>query len=204
MVVRGVDTKTCSECGLPKSIEEFRRTRHPNGRRRECLTCEQNKTNARQRVKWKHDPLWRVARTLKNEARAATPQAKRKRKEWRGHPEMQVKIRMAASKRTPAQRMYSQAKTRAKKKNLAFDITLEDVVVPKVCPVLGIPIEPGRGKHHDGSPSLDRSDPLRGYVKGNVAVISHRANLLKSNGTAEEHLRIATWIQSNTSRTPGA
>lgn len=36
------------------------------------------------------------------------------------------------------------------------------------------------------SPSLDRLDSSKGYVKGNVRVISKRANQLKNNATVEE------------------
>jgi len=54
------------------------------------------------------------------------------------------------------------------------------VVVPEFCPVLGIKIVPGRqgkGKAtEDNSPSLDKFIPEKGYVPGNIAVISWRAN----------------------------
>lgn len=55
-----------------------------------------------------------------------------------------------------------------------------------MCPVLGIPIFSGRGKQIDNSPNLDRIVPEKGYVPGNVRVISAKANRIKSNATAEE------------------
>lgn len=73
--------------------------------------------------------------------------------------------------------MYNAAKSRATKVGREFNIDLADVVVPEVCPVLGINME---------SPSLDRIDSSKGYVKGNVRVISMRANMLKSNATIKE------------------
>jgi hypothetical protein len=51
---------------------------------------------------------------------------------------------------------------------------------------LGLKLEQGNGKSTASSPSLDRIDSSKGYVKGNVRVISHRANLLKNNATVEE------------------
>lgn len=92
--------------------------------------------------------------------------------------------------------LLSQAKGRAKDAGILFDLSPEDVEMPAVCPVLGIPLQKGDGKYCEGSPTLDRMDPSRGYVRGNVAVISFRANRLKNNGTAEEHERIAAWMRS--------
>lgn len=73
--------------------------------------------------------------------------------------------------------MWNAAKSRANKKGREFSIELSDVVIPALCPVLGIPMD---------RPSLDRIDGTKGYVKGNVRVISHRANMLKNNATIEE------------------
>lgn len=54
----------------------------------------------------------------------------------------------------------------------------------------------GRKKSHDTSPTLDRLNNAWGYVPGNIAVISHRANKLKGDATAKELRRIATWMES--------
>jgi len=87
------------------------------------------------------------------------------------------------------------AKGRARKAGLAFNLEESDITVPKVCPILGIllAVEPGRTGN---TPSLDRMDNAKGYVKGNIAVISDRANSLKRDGTAEEHEKIAAWMRS--------
>jgi hypothetical protein len=92
--------------------------------------------------------------------------------------------------------LLSAAKSRAKKKNIAFELTYEDIVIPDTCPILGIPLffsERGKGRG-DNTPSPDRLDPSLGYTKDNVRIISWRANKLKSNGTAEEHRLIAEWM----------
>ena len=83
------------------------------------------------------------------------------------------------------------------KEGLPFDIELDDIVIPEVCPVLGIPINVslGRGRRKPDSPSLDKFIPEKGYTKGNIAVISWRANWLKNNGTTDEWLKIAAWCQ---------
>ena len=69
---------------------------------------------------------------------------------------------------------------RARDKGLAFNISAEDIVVPAVCPIFLTPFVFGE-KYHPQAPSVDRIDNTKGYVKGNVAVISVRANVLKSN-----------------------
>ncbi len=73
--------------------------------------------------------------------------------------------------------LFDRAKSRAKRLNREFSIDLEDVVIPDICPVFGVPME---------SPSLDRIDSSKGYVKGNVRVISLRANTLKNDATIQE------------------
>ena len=79
-------------------------------------------------------------------------------------------------------RLLENAKRRAKKKNLEFSIALDDFEIPKRCPLLGIPLQlGGDGLFNMNSPSLDRIDNSRGYVKGNVAVISLKANKIKSD-----------------------
>lgn len=82
--------------------------------------------------------------------------------------------------------MLVSARARAKAKGLAFGIKKEDIPIPKVCPVLGIPIYPSEGRHTSNSPTVDRINPREGYVKGNVRVVSYRANNLKSDMTVEE------------------
>lgn len=87
-------------------------------------------------------------------------------------------------------------KQNAKNRGLAFNLTHEDLIVPDRCPILGCILERGIGAKsaHAASPSVDRIDATKGYVKGNVAVISYRANVIKNDGTASEHRAVADWI----------
>lgn len=84
--------------------------------------------------------------------------------------------------------LLSQAKFRAKKAGLPFDLLIEDIKIPNVCPILGIKIQknPKGNSPWPHSPSVDRLIPKLGYVKSNIRIISHRANTLKSDGTAAE------------------
>jgi hypothetical protein len=85
----------------------------------------------------------------------------------------------------PRVRMFLNARERSKKKNLEFSITKEDIVIPERCPLLGIKLD-AEVKDRIHSPSLDRKDPTKGYIKGNVWVISNRANTLKNDATLQE------------------
>jgi hypothetical protein len=98
----------------------------------------------------------------------------------------------------PAKYLLKNAKERAEKKNLPFDITEDDIVIPEICPVFGIPIVVGSSlEERDNSPSLDRVIPKLGYVKGNVRVISFKANSLKRDGCVEDFRKIIEYINNN-------
>ena len=93
----------------------------------------------------------------------------------------------------PSRYLWRSAKGRATRQGLEFGITPEDVVVPTLCPVFGIPLFISDGRHGDNSPSLDRVDSSRGYVQGNIEVISWKANRLKGNATPQELRRLADY-----------
>lgn len=97
--------------------------------------------------------------------------------------------------------MLRNSRKRARKKCLEHNITLEDIQIPEYCPVLGIKLESaiGRGNkcamQQDSSPTLDRMDNSKGYVKGNIMVISWRANMLKSDATIEELEKLLRYMR---------
>ena len=95
--------------------------------------------------------------------------------------------------------MFSAAKARAKKNNLAFNIEISDIVIPEYCPVLGIKLKRARGEKGPKafSPSLDRINNKLGYIKGNVRIISFRANSLKKDAEIEELEKIILDMKSN-------
>lgn len=84
--------------------------------------------------------------------------------------------------RQPEKELWSRAKKRAKKLGVPFELAEIDVKLPKFCPALGIKLDWTNGRS-DNSPSLDRIVPRRGYVPGNIRVISDRANRLKGDKT---------------------
>lgn len=111
----------------------------------------------------------------------------------------------SALRANPSKYLWKSAKNRAKKKHVLFEISVEDVtkVLPKNCrcPILGIPIKIQHGKCSPNSMSLDRINPKLGYVIGNIAVISHLANTLKSNQTDPAiFFKIGKWLEKQNNK----
>lgn len=93
---------------------------------------------------------------------------------------------------------YNAKKNNAKRLGYFFNINFGDIDFPTHCPILGIELDYfTEDGWKDNSPSFDRIDPTKDYVKNNVAVISMRANRIKNNGTAEEHEKIAEFMKKH-------
>jgi hypothetical protein len=102
--------------------------------------------------------------------------------------------------RNPQLVMWRNAKTRARLYGCVFEIMPEDIIIPECCPVFGTPL---RYKGGMDAPSLDKIRPELGYVRGNIAVISKRANVLKGNCTSPEQIRkVADWFEAQLERAP--
>lgn len=99
--------------------------------------------------------------------------------------------------RSSRHRMYTGVKDRARRRSIPFDLTPDDIVIPERCPVLGLVLSPNVGHAAPNSPSLDRIDPSKGYVRGNVQVISQRANALKRDATADEIQMVITYMEGH-------
>lgn len=76
----------------------------------------------------------------------------------------------------------------AKRRGIYFDLKYTDFELPETCPILGIKLEYGAG--NDGnSPNhatLDRIDNSKGYIPGNVMVISRLANAMKNEASFKQ------------------
>ena len=80
--------------------------------------------------------------------------------------------------------LWESAKRRAKKNNLEFNLKVEELIIPRKCPILGIPLDsrmgmsPSRAPRYN-APSIDRINPALGYLKDNIIIMSYKANVLK-------------------------
>ena len=85
-----------------------------------------------------------------------------------------------------AKLLYKNIKSRCKRTGREFSIDLEDISIPEKCPVFGFDLKREDKKTWMCAPSVDRIDSSKGYIKGNVTVVSRRANILKRDATVEE------------------
>lgn len=100
----------------------------------------------------------------------------------------------AQKKANPERVLWQSAKERAVKLNLLFELNISDIVIPDYCPILGIPLFKGKGKVGNNSPSIDKIDPLLGYTKDNIQIVSFQANTMKSNASKEDLLLFSYWV----------
>jgi len=65
----------------------------------------------------------------------------------------------------------------------------------KKCPALGMPFKVGYKDGISNSPSLDRIEPSKGYIKGNVIWVSMLANMIKTSATPEQIIRVGEFYR---------
>lgn len=89
------------------------------------------------------------------------------------------------------------ARRRAQMYNVPFKLTVDDIEIPKLCPVFGFPIVRNRGygaKIAFNSPTIDRIIPGKGYVPGNIQVVSGKANMMKGSHPIKDLHAFAKWV----------
>jgi hypothetical protein len=100
----------------------------------------------------------------------------------------------------PRRALVMMKRAACKRTGIPFDLNLMlSIPCPESCPALGTPISFQMGAGHRdtaNTASYDQIIPGKGYVVGNVVVVSKRANAMKSNATPHELLRFAEWIIS--------
>jgi len=83
-------------------------------------------------------------------------------------------------------KMFHNAQHRAKKKGIPFTISMDDIIIPETCPLLGIPLVSTNDKRDPRNPSLDQKIPGQGYTPDNIWVTSSRANWIKCDASLQE------------------
>lgn len=135
----------------------------------------------------------------KNDPEWIERQRQKDRERYHDHPNLKRAQARQWRQDNQERHMVLEARRRSKKRGWDFDLEASDVVIPEVCPVLGIPLFRGyaEGKRTPGpnSPSLDRVNPILGYVKGNVRVISWKANRIKTDATAQELELVLAYVR---------
>lgn len=186
-----METKVCIICNKEKSLDDFYACAKSKDKRGSyCKLCANE--YGRQRI-------------------ANSPEAREKKKKYNQEHQEETRVQRRGYreehreelrdygrsyyKNYPIKPLIYEARKRAKKLGLECTITENDIEIPEFCPVLGIPIVPyDTENNRDSCPSLDRINPALGYVPGNVAVMSYRANRLKNDGSIEEHDKLLKWM----------
>lgn len=155
-----------------------------------CLHCKQKKP-----IQDFNTYLYRGQHRYRNRCKSCT---NKKAKEFRLNNPDYNKIKSRAYQiKNPARILWLQARRRAKENQLEFNIEISDIIIPNKCPILHLPISIGLEGRQPTAASLDRIDNSKGYVKGNVAVISRRANELKSDGSLEDFKNLIEYLEKN-------
>ena len=171
--------KRCSKCGTEKPFEAFSKySRTKDGYQNYCKDCATR--------------LYREWRETHREYYREWS-----RKWYKQNPTKKRVYWLRCRARHPEAYLWKAAKQRAHKDGLYFTITPDDIKIPVMCPVLGIPLSFGAKSNEDrsNSPSLDRIDPNLGYVPGNIIVMSYKANTIKSNATVDELKAVLAWME---------
>lgn len=168
--------KICRKCKQDKEVEEFSKDKSSSDGR--CSMCKQCTNTYKKSIRTRAREL----QALKMQDSTYREYIRTRDREWR--------------RNNPILHLYRGAKKRAKEKGLEFNIEHSDVVITTHCPILGVEFVQGVKGDYQKSYSLDRIDSSKGYIKGNVRVISMRANTMKNNATYEELMAFALNIKT--------
>ena len=83
----------------------------------------------------------------------------------------------------------------AKRRNLEFSLTVDDIIIPEKCPILGITLDQ-TGEDVNARISVDRMNNELGYVPGNICVISNKANTCKRDLTIEQLESLLAYVRN--------
>ena len=197
------DRKEAKRISRNKTAEKSRRAAGAKPMMVYATDEERKAADLESKRKYRRENSKRINETERQRRAARTPEQKEAEKKYR-HDYQAENIE---ARRIVGRRCYEKNKelwilgnirNRARAAGLPFDLTLADIIPPKFCPVLGIPIErndthaPGsRGGPAFNSPAVDRIIPELGYVRSNIIVVSHLANCIKQNATPDQIRRVA-------------
>ena len=153
------EKRQCLNCGKQFEIEVHKQ-RQSNRKKEFCDTCNSMLNNNQKR---------KIKASL--------------------YPEYKEKLleqKRAEVRKHKAKYMLNRVKRKSLKYGYEFNLDLEDIVIPDICPILEVPLEMGTKDDYEYSPSIDRIDNSKGYVKGNIQIISKKANSMKNCATYEE------------------
>ena len=201
--------KRCIDCKTIKNLPEFHKLKtSKDGHSNHCKTCvkeygAKRYIKKREAIKVVHKK-WYEKNKAKVYIKNKIWQSKNLKKvrqcqaKWRARNIERIKIEHRHRRiNNPAGGLLYAARYRAKKNDIPFNLHQNDIVLPIKCPVFGMPLDYSfkNGARHPrpNSPSLDRIIPELGYTKGNVLVVSFKANNIKGGASIRELQTIADY-----------
>lgn len=201
-----IATCICTKCGETKPISEFRLGKSRAGnqcRHGSCDACQSraaaqwnkdHRTRRNERVMRTYHATTKFDQRFIEKSRTAGREAQRRRRIDPGFLLTEREKAKTDRLRRVTHFLMKSAKSRAKKKRLPFDLTIDwakDRWTGR-CELSGIEFRPSSGRQNPYSPSIDRIDGTKGYVRTNCRFILSAINYLKANGTDEQMFHIAS------------
>jgi hypothetical protein len=96
------------------------------------------------------------------------------------------------------QQLIAKVKAQAKMKVIEFNISKDDIDWVIICPIMQFKIDYYTSEFRKyNTASFDRKDPSKGYIKGNVFIISNIANMRKSDLSIEQLERMINYVKES-------
>jgi hypothetical protein len=143
--------KTCKDCGDRKDVEMFHKSpkNTVDGRQAVCKAC-----SVLRNKRWRHaHPEAAKQHQSTSRVKNATSIKASQKKHYDANPEKMRERRAKYSaenpgwgaraswrERYPDKQWLRDVASRARKNGIGFDPDISDIVVPEVCPILGIPL----------------------------------------------------------------
>lgn len=199
-------TKRCCGCKDDLPLDAFGKNRaQRDGLQTHCKGCRRKRHQQDREKNLARSRRWQEAhrdevREKDRQRYAANPEpakarARRRRKEKLD--ECRAANRRYYRSLRPEYRHHHAIKSRARKRGIDFHLTKEDtetLLAATHCPLCGVEMEHGP-KGSLRNKSIDRFIPTGPYDSANCVCLCVRCNTIKSYGTWEEHVRIATWVR---------
>ena len=157
--------KKCTKCNQTKASQEFYNSKDTV----DNLTCACKECMT----------TYRRANKVRNADRARNTRAI--------NPEpTRAANRKAYRNKDISKRILQNINHRARTRGIDFNLTVDDISVPELCPYLKVPFIQGTKGNYQYTYSIDRIDNSKGYVPNNVEIVTMKANSMKNNATNEE------------------
>ena len=199
-----ITTKICKTCGKELPIDEFsKNSSMKDGRLASCKKCRGAFQNTPEFItcpvcentlpyydfyvapKAKNGRMWACKHCIDNKPSDLSDTAYRRRYDVAYRDKLNEGKRKEHYEHVE-EYMLRRARKRAEKYGYEFNLELSDIIIPEICPILEVPLVLGTKDDYEYTPSIDRIDNSKGYVKGNIQIISKKANSMKNSATIEE------------------